>query len=110
MHIALWEKTLLAGVDGRPRHQALGIDASTEGSKDWDAINAMLFANTRHRSLADALQALRTTHAATRARLSAAVAGTAGASGEKLLADVPGYIDHYDQHRGWILELVARPS
>ena len=110
MHVALWEQALLASVDGRPRHQALGIDASTEGSEDWDGMNAMIFANTRHRSLADVLQALRTTHADTRSRLTAAVAGAAGAAGEKLLEGLPGYIDHYDQHRGWILELVGRPS
>jgi hypothetical protein len=108
MHVALWEQALLASVDGRPRHQALGIDASTEGSEDWDGMNAMIFANTRHRTLADALQALRTTHADTRARLTAAMAGTAGAAGDKLLADLPGYIHHYDQHRGWIVELVGR--
>ena len=110
MHVALWEQAMLAKVDGRPRHQALGIDASTEGSEDWDGMNAMIFANTRHRSLADALQALRTTHTDTRARLTAAIAGTAGRAGAALLANLPGYIDHYDQHRGWIVELVGRPG
>jgi hypothetical protein len=102
IHVALWEQALLASVDGRPRYQALGIPAATDGSEDWDGLNAMIFANTRDLSLDDVLKALRTTHADTRRRLKAAV------DGDKLLADVPGYIDHYDQHRGWILDLIGR--
>jgi hypothetical protein len=110
LHVALWEQALLASVDGRPRHQALGLDPSTEGSEDWDGMNAMIFANTRQQSLDDALHALRATHATTRVRVVAAVSGVAGGAGDKLLADLPGYIDHYDQHRGWIEELVRRPA
>jgi hypothetical protein len=100
MHVAQWEQALLAKVDGRPRHEALGIDAATDGTGDDDTINAAIFAATRHRSLKDVLRALRETHAATRARLGAAVT---------LLSEVPGYADHYDQHHGWIRELVDKP-
>jgi hypothetical protein len=100
MHVAQWEQALLAKVDGRPRHEALGIDAATDRTGDDDTINAAIFAATRHRSLKDVLHALRETHAATRARLAAAV---------MLLGEVPGYADHYDQHRGWIRELVDKP-
>ena len=101
MHVALWEQALLASVDGRPRHQALGIDASTDESEDYDGINARIFAATRHRPLKEVLDVLRGTHATTRARLS--VANPAPA----LLKDAPGYIEHYDQHRGWIETLVS---
>jgi hypothetical protein len=100
MHVAQWEQALLAKVDGRPRHEALGIDAATDRTGDDDTINAAIFAATRHRSLKDVVHTLRETHAATRARLAAAVT---------LLNEVPGYADHYDQHRGWIRELV-RPE
>jgi hypothetical protein len=45
----------------------------------------------------------------TRACLAALAAGGGGApSADGFLADVPGYADHYDQHRGWIAELVER--
>jgi len=98
MHVALWEQALLAKVDGRPRHEALGIDAVTDRTGDDDTINAAIFGATCHRPLEDVLHALRETHAATRARLVAAVT---------LLTDVPGYTDHYAQHRGWIRELVG---
>ena len=110
MHVALWERSLLATADGAPRHAALGVDPSTDASEDYDAINAAIFQATRHRPLPEGLDALRSTHAATRARLAAiASAGSAPAgAAASLLADVPGYADHYGQHRGWILELVGR--
>ena len=108
MHVALWEQTLLASVEGRPRHQALGVDASTDDSSDWDAINALIQAKTKDRKLADVLETLRRTHAETRARLAAAELDSSSDAAKKLLADAPGYTEHYDQHRGWIEELVAR--
>ena len=109
IHLAKWEQALLASVDGIPRHQALGTDPATDGSEDWDGINAQIFRATRDRALDDVLETLRATHTTTRARLAAAVkrsepSGAAAA----LLKDVPGYTEHYDQHRGWILALVGR--
>jgi hypothetical protein len=98
MHVAQWEQALLAKVDGRPRHEALGIDAATDRSGDDDTINAAIFAATRQRPLKEVLHALRTTHDATRARLVAALT---------LLTEVPGYADHYEQHRGWIGDLAG---
>ena len=109
IHVALWERALLAAVDGRPRHEALGIDAATDTSEDWDGINAQIFAATRHRALDDVLETLQSTHGTTRSRLAvAAASGHPSPTDEKLLADAGGYIEHYDQHRGWILELVGR--
>jgi hypothetical protein len=114
MHLALWEQGLHAKMAGRPRHEVLGLDASTDGSDDWDVLNAAIFSRTRHQPLADVLGTLRTTHAATRSRLLAIVAGGPAAEAadpaRALLADLPTYIDHYDQHHGWICALVARPS
>ena len=109
MHVAVWEQALLAKLDGRPRHQAIGLDASTEGSEDWDALNAQIFTATRDRELEDVLKALRSTHATTREHIATLAKGSATApSAEAFLADVPGYADHYDQHHGWIRELVGR--
>ena len=101
MHVAVWEQSLLARGDGRPRHQVLGIDATTDASGDDDKINAAIFAETRHRSLREVLDTLRSTHAATRARLAASAPDPA------FLAAVPGYTEHYEQHGGWIRELVG---
>ncbi len=108
MHVAIWEQALLAKLDGRARHHALGLPASTDGSEDYDALNAQIFGATRHRPLAEVLDALRGTHAITRASLAALAGGTEAPGADGFVADVPGYADHYDQHRGWIAELVKR--
>lgn len=109
MHVATWEQALLAALDGRPRHKALGLDASTDGSDDYDAINAAIFAATRDRSLREVLDTLRGTHGTTRAHIAALADGGAPApAADAFLADVPGYADHYEQHHGWIRELVGR--
>ena len=109
MHVAVWEQALLSKLDGRPRHVALGLDAGTEGSEDWDALNAQIFAATRDRSLPDVLDALRRTHAKTRGEISQLASGAAAApTAEAFLADVPSYAEHYEQHDGWIRELVGR--
>ena len=108
MHVAVWEQALLAKLEGRPRHQVLGLDASTEGSEDWDALNAQIFAATRHRSTDDVLTTLRATHEKTRAEIAALAKGAAGGPfADAFLADVPGYAEHYEQHSGWIRELVG---
>jgi hypothetical protein len=111
MHVALWEQALLARTDSRPRHEVLGLDASTEGSQDWDTLNAAIFARTRNQGVADVLRTLQETHDTTRARLLTIVRGGAAAqstdSARALLEGLPDYIDHNDQHRGWIETLVA---
>ena len=107
MHVAVWEQALLAKLDGRSRHAALGLDAATDGSEDYDALNAAIFEKTKARPLAEVLDVARATHAKTRAHIAAFTSGaTSVPSAEAFLADVPGYADHYDQHHGWIKELV----
>lgn len=120
MHVAAWEAAFLGRLAGQPTHEALGLDAATL-EQDEDAVNAALFARHRARSLADVLDTLRSTHAATRARLAGlgdhAVAGAAAT----LLppgADVDGQAapwiggntwEHYEAHHGWIKLIGVRP-
>jgi hypothetical protein len=107
MHLAVWEQALLAKLDGRARHEALGLDASTNGSEDWDALNAQIFADTRHQPVGDVLKSLRDTHATTRTHLLSMSQGQAlSPTADAFLADVPSYADHYDQHHGWIKDLL----
>jgi hypothetical protein len=109
MHVAIWEQALLAKLDGRLRHQALGLDAATDGSEDYDGLNAAIFEKTKARPLAEVVDAVRATHAKTRAHIAAFASGaTSAAAADAFLADVPGYADHYDQHAGWIRELVEQ--
>lgn len=108
-HLAAWDQALLAKLDGRPRHEVLGIDETLDRSEDYDAMNAAIFTATRDRSLAEALDAVRATQAATRRHLSGLATGRGDEpSAAGFLADAPGYADHYDQHHGWIRDLVGR--
>ena len=102
MHVAAWGHAFLASLDGRPRHEALGIDKATDGEEDTDAINAAIFTRHRHRSPGDVLDALRASHEAMRARV-------ATLWDSATLAQVPGNtFEHYAEHLGWIRELLSR--
>ena len=102
MHVAAWGHAFLASLDGRPRHEALGIDKATDGEEDTDAINAAIFTRHRHRSPGDVLDALRASHEAMRARV-------ATLRDSATLAQVPGNtFEHYAEHLGWIRELLSR--
>jgi hypothetical protein len=102
MHVAAWEEAFLASLDGRPRHEALGIDAALLRDGDDNSVNAAIFSRHRDRPLPDVLAAIRTTHAALRARVAAL-------RDEASLAEVPGPTwEHYEEHLGWIRELVRR--
>ncbi|HSE95237.1 MAG TPA: maleylpyruvate isomerase N-terminal domain-containing protein [Methylomirabilota bacterium] len=102
IHLAAWEQALVAGLEGRPRHEALGIDEATLQGDD-DTVNAAIFARHRDRPLGEVLAAMRATHAATRARLARAPLGPGPA-----LTDVAGNTwEHYAAHLGWIRELVG---
>jgi DinB family protein len=126
MHVAAWEDAFVARLDGRPSHEALGLDEATL-ALDEDAQNAAIFARHRDRELTDVLKGLRASHRAARARLAAlddqAVAGPASGvlpagSGDGFTT--PGDAtpaaawiggntwEHYDAHHGWIRELVTR--
>jgi len=108
-HLAAWDEALLAKLDGRARHVVLGIDEALANSENYDAMNAAIFQATRDRSLTEALDAVRATQAATRRHLSTIASGRADVPGaDGFLTDAPGYADHYDQHHGWIKELVGR--
>jgi hypothetical protein len=136
MHVAAWEDALVARLDGRPTHEALGLDEATL-ALDEDTVNDAIFVRHRDRGLPEVLNALRRSHRAARARLAAlhdrTVAGPAsavlspegratgfsiddtaaptGPDATSAAAWIGGNTwEHYDAHHGWIRELVARGS
>jgi hypothetical protein len=124
MHVAAWEDALVARLEGRPAHEALGLDEPTL-ALDEDAQNAAIFARHRDRALTDVLDAVRASHRAARARLAAlddrAVAGPVSdvlppgrfqGFTERDTTPAGAWIggntwDHYDAHHGWIRDLLA---
>jgi hypothetical protein len=132
MHVAAWEDAFVARLEGRPTHEALGLDEATL-ALDEDAVNAAIFARHRERTLTEVLEALHASHRMARAHLAAlhdrTVAGPASgvlppgsetsgfsidqATRERDTTPVGAWIggntwEHYDAHHGWIRELVAR--
>ncbi len=115
LHLAAWERVLVGRLDGRPDHETLGLDPGLVAGDDEDAVNDAIFRRERDAPLAEALEALRATHAATRARL-AALRDGAGATGSAPRTVAPPAADwiegntwaHYLQHLDWIRELTGR--
>jgi hypothetical protein len=120
-HISAWEGSLIALLEGRDRRAAIGLvgaEAESTGD-DVDAINALIQRRSQDRSLADVLAAFRETHRQ-------CVSAIARLSDEDLARPyshfqpndpanshpVIGWIagntyEHYDEHAGWIAQLLA---
>jgi hypothetical protein len=116
-HVAAWEISLLALIEGRDRPKAMGIDNLQE--ENVDEINRLVFVLHREKSPAEALRFFRETHA----QLMAALAKLSPADLElpyshfqpsdpdesrPVLEWVAGNTyDHYAEHIGWIRELAG---
>lgn len=62
VHITTWEQSLLALLQGRDRHQAIGLGDVDESAMEIDDINAHIFQRNQHRSLEDVVAAARQSH------------------------------------------------
>jgi hypothetical protein len=134
MHVAAWEDAFVARLEGRPTHEALGLDEATL-ALDEDTVNDAIFTRHRNRPLTEVLDALRASHRTARARLAGLhdriVAGPASGVLSPSRIGITGFSidearasegdtppagawiggntwEHYDAHHGWIRELVAR--
>ncbi|HEY1013133.1 MAG TPA: maleylpyruvate isomerase N-terminal domain-containing protein [Herpetosiphonaceae bacterium] len=61
IHLALWEDGMLGLLDGRPRHEAMGVDKATWESGE-DPINAVLQQRHADLSLDEVRERFRATH------------------------------------------------
>ena len=61
-HLVAWERSCIALLQGRPRHQGLGVDEALYLRHDYDATNAAIQARTQDQPLADVLAVFRTVH------------------------------------------------
>lgn len=69
IHLAAWEGSLLALLDGASRAWALGIDPASYARMSVDDVNAVIFERNRGRPVADIVGEVRATHASVRERL-----------------------------------------
>lgn len=61
-HIMTWEGSMVALLQKKPRHEAMGLDEELFTSSDYDASNDVLFRRHKDQSLQEVLTALRDTH------------------------------------------------
>lgn len=118
-HVAAWEISLLALIEGRDRTKAMGIEHLQ--SEDEDDLNRLIFEMHREKSPAEAERFLRETHAQLMAALDKLKPGDLDRpyshfqpvdrdEHRPVLEWVAGNTyDHYAEHTGWIKELAEAP-
>jgi len=122
VHIAAWEHSLLALLDGRDRLEAMGVP---NGPEETDALNAAVWSLHHEKSPQEALQYFRDTHALLMAMLTEMTDAEVNLPYNHFQAHDPreagdnrpvvdwvrgNTFEHYREHIGWIRQLVARES
>ncbi len=121
IHLYYWERSALYFLQGKPRHEGLGVTEEIYASDDADVINEIIFQQNRSLSLEEALAQLR----ALQPTLLAALEPLTDADLQKpyrhYLPDEPGEGDgppamnvvygnsagHFAEHLAWIEALAA---
>jgi len=120
-HLAVWARSMIAVIDGRPRWEAMGVSRELWQTIEdgYDAINADIQQRHRHLSPAEARAALAEAHAALEGRVAALSVAElelpynhyqpwATGRTAPLHAYVRGNTsEHYDEHRRYMAAIVG---
>jgi hypothetical protein len=123
-HIAAWERSMVYLLQGKPRHEGLGVDESLYLNGSEEEINAAIQRQCSHLTAAEALSEMRSVHSQLMRLIepmsdddlqkpySHYLPGEPGeADGTPVLARVYGNsADHFKEHLGWIQSLVSGTS
>lgn len=119
VHIAAWESSVTAFIEGRPRHEGLGVDEQVYASGDDDTINAAIQEPKKNISLSEAKSIFRDAHSRLlnllepmsdddlyRANSDFQPAGTSERDERPIIGMIfSNTAGHYSEHQGWIEEL-----
>ena len=122
VHIAAWERSVVVFLQGRPRHEGLGIDKQLYDSGDEDAQNAAIQEQRKDIPLSEALAEFRDVHSQLLSLLQpmsedglyrANSDFEPEGSGERDERPVIGMIysnsaNHFREHQEWIESLVSQ--
>jgi uncharacterized protein (TIGR03083 family) len=61
-HLATWEQSLLALLEGRPRYASIGVDRVTQETAGVDALNALIDERNKDRPLTEVLDLFHRSH------------------------------------------------
>ncbi len=123
-HLAAWERSIVYLLQGRPRHEGLGVDEPLYLEGDEDAINAAIQRATRDLPLADVLAELRATRRELLAIIEPISDGDLRQPSSHVLPGEPGEDDgrpiierisgngdaHFAEHLGYIEVIVGSPA
>ncbi len=120
-HLSMWERSMDYLLNGRPRHEGLGVDLDIYLGHDYDVTNDSIFRQHREREWESVRSEFDEVHADLLRTLK--VVGWDGLqrgyshyapdepgedSGQAVVVYVAGNtFYHYDEHRHWIEELLA---
>jgi diadenosine tetraphosphate (Ap4A) HIT family hydrolase len=124
LHLAQWERSAMFFLQGRPRHEALGVDEALYLEGSDTAINAVMYQHTQQILPGEALRRLSDTHHQLLALLEPLTDADLQKRYQEYLPSEPGAegnttafpviasnsSEHYVEHLGWILTLVDRPT
>jgi hypothetical protein len=119
-HLAAWERSMVFLLQGKPRHEGLGVSEAIYLGHDYDPINESIRENTPPRSLDQTLGYLASIHEELRSLVAAMNDSDLAQPYAHFLPDEPGQSDpgpisnrvrantseHYREHLGYI-EIIA---
>lgn len=120
-HLAAWELSMVFLFEGRPRHEALGVDKALYDTGDYDAINAVIQRRHAGESIGEVLGNLNQTHEQLLAALNALSDDDLQVAQATLLPDDPeaddsypvgslvygNTVEHYPEHQSYIAKIVG---
>lgn len=120
-HLAAWERSVAALLQGRPRHAGLGVSEALWKSHDVDAINTAVQQRSQGLSAAEARAELEAAHAALTAALAERPESDLALPPHRFLPGAPddgdtrtlahvaqeNSSDHFVEHLAWIRELTG---
>jgi hypothetical protein len=121
IHITSWERSVAFFLQGKPRHEGLGIDEALYLSGSDDAINAVIYQQRKGMPLTEAMAQLRDVHRNMLELLQPMTDMDLTKPYRTYLPDEPGEGEgppaydvingntavHFSEHLGWIVTLVA---
>lgn len=124
VHMDAWERSVVVFLQGRPRHEGLGVDEQIYDRGDDDEINAAIQEQRKDISLSEALSELREVHGELLSLLEPMTDDDMykansdfqpASSGERDERPIAGMIysntaNHFTEHQEWIESLVSQGS
>lgn len=122
IHLMRWERSVVFFLQGWPRHEGLGVEEAVYLKSPDDAINAVIYQQTKETSVSDALEQFRTTHQQLLKLLHPLTDTDLHKHYRDYLPEEPGDGDgptainviygntahHFDEHLEWIEALVSK--